>query len=61
MKVSELMQAAPPATVVAATIYGLTLQDWASILAIVLLALQIAYFCWDKFIKPRRARKHGRR
>ena len=60
MKPSEIVQAGPPATVIAATIYGMTLQDWASALAILLLMLQIAYFAWEKIIKPWRKRKADR-
>lgn len=53
----DFAQVAPPATVVAATIYGFTLQDWASILAIVLLLMQIGWFVWERLIKPRREKR----
>jgi p-aminobenzoyl-glutamate transporter AbgT len=55
VKPSDLIvQSGPPATVIAAGIYGLTLQEWASALAIVLLILQIGWFIYSNIIRPRR-------
>ena len=57
--VTETLRAAPAAAVTGLTLYGVSLQDWVSIGAGILIALQIVHFAWSKFIKPWKE-KHGR-
>lgn len=51
-------KASPPITVAAATMAGMSLQDWVYVLTIIYTLLLIAQHIWTKWIRPwREARK----
>lgn len=57
--IKEGLQATPPTSVLVAKAKGVefTADDLATYMAITLLGLQIAWFVWEKLVRPRRERK----
>lgn len=60
MTKADAVQGALAAGLAGITILGITLQDWVCILSIIFLLMQISWFAYDKWIRPRRAGRRGR-
>lgn len=52
---------APPVTVVAVTLAGITLQDWVFILTIAWVLMQMGWFVFDKVVRPALAERRAAR
>lgn len=52
---------APPVTVGGVTLAGIQLQDGVLILTGVYAVLQIGFLLYDRFVKPRKERRNGRK
>lgn len=48
---SELAKAAPPLTVVSASLVGITLNEWVLITTLIYTLLQIGVLVWTKILK----------
>lgn len=51
ISIPDVATSAPPLAVAGMTWAGYSISDWAQVLAVVWLLLQIAYFVWSKFIR----------
>jgi len=49
--VDNILKSAPPVTVSAVSLAGMSLQEWVYILTIIWLVLQITSWVWNKFKK----------
>lgn len=57
--VVEGIKSIPPASVIGATIMGLTIQEWASIAALAYTLILIHEKLWPRFVQWRSARRGG--
>lgn len=49
---SDGIKAAPPVSVMAVTIAGMSLQDWVYVLTIIYTVMLITQHVWTKWLKP---------
>lgn len=54
--ITDGLKAAPPVSVMAVTIAGMSLQDWVYVLTIIYTVLLITQHIWTKWVKPWRAK-----
>jgi hypothetical protein len=57
--IAEAVKSAPAAGVIAATVSGLTLQEWAALASLIWVLYLFGEKMWDRIIKPRLARRDG--
>ena len=58
---AAVLKLSPPLTVGGATVLGLELSDVVLLLTGAYAALQIGFLLYDRIVKPRKEKRHGRK